>query len=187
MQNRICFNLNHIPFNDSVNMSDELTDVFITVLALSGAEIARTESEKNFIIYLSQADQRFVGRGCVDFYIVDMPWNIETFESDKNFLLSVIRGAKNKIGWTKLIYQPEIVELFPALNRFAELISKMTADDIKEREPYDWILGPIRKNERLLSLGLYPENGVDPIKEGFPKCKKHHTYLTCFGCQVCNN
>lgn len=187
MQNRICFNMNHIPCDDSVVMSDDLTDIFINVLALSGAEMARTESEIKFILYLSQSDQRFVGRGCVDFYIVDMPWNAATFDSDKIFLLSVIRGAKNKIGWTKLTYQPNVEYLFPILDRFAELVNRMTVNDILEREPNDWIIGPIKRTERLVSMGLYPAYGVDPLKEGFPRCKIHHTYLTCFGCQICNN
>ena len=70
-----------MPDNDLLVMSNGGTDVFINILALSGAVIARTESEKRLMVYLSEKDQ-IIGRGCVGFDIVEMPWDKETFEED---------------------------------------------------------------------------------------------------------
>ena len=98
MSNIISFDGKVVPDDDSLVMSNGGTDVFINILALSGAAIARTESEKRLMVYLSEKDQ-VIGRGCVGFDIVEMPWD----------------------------------------------------------------------------------------KESFPRCKKHNTFLTCFGCQICNS
>lgn len=84
MSNIISFDGKVVPDDDSLKMSNGGTDVFINVLALSGAAIATTESEKRLMVYLSEKDQ-IVGRGCVGFDIVEMPWVKETFEEDKKF------------------------------------------------------------------------------------------------------
>ena len=52
-------------------MSNDGTDVFINILALSGSVIAQTENEKRLMVYLSEKDQ-IIGRGCVGFDIVEM-------------------------------------------------------------------------------------------------------------------
>ncbi|MDE6133158.1 MAG: hypothetical protein K2G04_07290 [Oscillospiraceae bacterium] len=172
MANIISFNGNITPYDDSLQMSNGLTDVFINVLALSGAALAQTESEKRMIVYLSEKDQKIIGIGCVGFDIVKMPWDKETFEEDKRFIISVINGSKNKIGWEKLDYAPNEAHILRCLDTFENLINKMTADNISENYLNDW-------------LSEADEN--DPVYCGFPKCRKHDTFLTCFGCQICNN
>ena len=172
MANIISFNGNITPDDESLQMSNGLTNVFINVLALSGSELAQTESEKSMIVYLSEKDQGIIGIGCVGFDIVEMPWDKETFKEDKKFIISIINGARNKIGWERLNYTPNEGHILRCLDTFENLINRMTADNICESSLNNW-------------LSEADEN--DPVYCGFPKCKKHNAFLTCFGCQICNN
>ena len=119
------------PDDDSLVMSNGGTDVFISIPALSGAGIARTESEKRLMVFLSERDQ-IIGGGCVGFETVEMPYDRRPFEADKRFLMQVIQGARNRSGWERL-------------------------------------------------------DEEDPVFCHFPRCQKHHTFLTCFGCQICHH
>ena len=157
---------------ECIRMSNGLTDVFINVLVLSGSALARTPEEKRLIVWLAEKDQSKVGMGTVDFDICDMPWNGETFEENRAFLLKVIEGAKNKAGWELLDYVTNEELLFPCLDRFAQLISKIGTDNIKPEALKEW---------------LEAANPSDPVLTGFPKCPRHGTLLSCFGCQICNN
>lgn len=170
MSNIISFDGNVTSDDDSLVMTNGGTDVLINILALSGSVIAQTESEKRLIVYLSEKDQ-IVGRGCVGFDIIEMPWDKQSFKEDKQFIIKVIHGARNKIGWEKLDYRPneEFVSFY--LNTFENLINRMTIHDIKENALNHW---------------LSESEANDPVYCGFPRCKKHNTFLTCFGCQLCN-
>ena len=171
MSNIIAFDSKNVPDTDSLQMSNGGTDVFINVLALSGAVLARTESEKRFMVYLSEKDQT-VGRGCVGFNIIEMPWDRETFEEDKRFMIKVINGAKNRIGWEKLNYSPNKTFVLYYLDIFEKLISRMTVEEIREDSLNNW---------------LFEAEATDPIHCNFPRCKIHGIFLTCFGCQICNS
>lgn len=159
-------------YDDMLHMSNGVTNVFINILTLSGAAIAETESEKRLTVFLSEHDQRARGIGTVGFDISEMPWDKETFENDKQFILNIINGARNKTGWEKLNYEPKEEHVSHCLDTFENLINKMTADDIQEEVLTDWLSGA-------------DEN--DPVRCGFPRCEKHNTFLTCFGCQICNS
>ena len=171
MSNIISFNGKVTPGDDSLVMSNGGTDMFINILALSGAAIAQTESEKRLMVYLSEKDQ-IVGRGCVGFAITEMPWDKETFEADKSFVIKVINGARNKIGWEKLDYSPNEEFVLHYLDTFENLINRMTVDDIREEPLESW---------------LASAEASDPVHCEFPRCKKHNIFLTCFGCQICNH
>ena len=171
MSNIISFDGKVAYDDDSLVMSNGGTDVFVNILALSGAVIARTESEKQLMVYLSEQDQ-IVGRGCVGFDIIEMPWDKETFEEDKKFIIKVINGARNRIGWEKLDYSPNEEIVLRYLDTFENLINRMTADDIREDSLNDW---------------LSKSEADDPVYCDFPRCEKHNTFLTCFGCQICNS
>ena len=170
MSNIISFD-GKVAYDDSLVMSNGGTDVFINILALSGAVIARTESEKRLTVYLSEQDQ-IVGRGCVGFDIVEMPWDKETFEEDKKFIIKVVNGARNRIGWEKLDYSPNEEIVLRYLDTFENLINRMNVDDIREDSLNDW---------------LSKSGADDPVYSDFPRCEKHNTFLTCFGCQICNS
>lgn len=171
MSNIISFNERVTPDDDSLVISNGGTDVLISILALSGSVIAQTENEKRLMVYLSEKDQ-IRGRGCVGFEIVEMPWTMETFEEDKAFMKKVINGAKKKTGWEKLDYHPNERLVFRDLRAFEKLIDRMTVDDIREEESRNW-------------MSEAEEN--DPVRCGFPRCEKHGIFLTCFGCQICND
>lgn len=164
---------NIISFNsDTISMSNGLTDVFINVLVLSGSRLAETVDEKRLIVWLAEKDQNIVGIGTVGFDIREMPWNTERFEENKHFIVKVIKAAENKTDWDKLNYQPNEELLFPILEKFAEMIEKLTAEEVSSNALAEW-LNAAEKD--------------DPILNGFPKCEKHRVFLTCFGCHLCNN
>ncbi len=167
MGNIIRFNKD-TPINDWICMSNGATDVFINVLALSGSLLAKTVEEKRLIVWLSEKDQK-MGLGTVGFDVVEMPWQRETFLSNKAFLLHVITAAENKLGWEKLDYTPEYIS--KNLQKFREYIEKMTEHDIDDNIAVEWL------NEA---------GSDDPVNCGFPRCKKHNTLLTFLGCQICN-
>ena len=157
---------------ECIRMSNGLTDVFINVLVLSGSALSQTPEEKRLIVWLAEKDQSKVGMGTVGFDICDMPWNGETFEENRAFLLNVIEAAKNKAGWELLDYTPNEELLFPCFDKFMQLISKIGADNIKPEVLEEW---------------LEAATPSDPVLLGFPKCSKHGALLSCFGCQICNN
>lgn len=169
MGNIIRFNEN-TPVDDWICMSNMATDAFINVLSFSGSALAETAEEKQLIVWLSEKDQKFVGLGTVGFDVVEMPWKRETFSKDKLFLLHVIESAEHGFCWEELGYVPEFV--LPNLQRFRKYIEKMTEDDIDDNAIKEW-LDAAKSN--------------DPVRCGFPRCKKHHTLLTVFGCRICNS
>lgn len=171
MSNIISFNGKPAPNDDSLAMSNGGTDVLINILALSGSVIARSESEKRLMVYLSEKDQ-ITGRGCVGFDIIRMPWAKESFEEDKEFMIRLINGARNRTGWEKLDYSPNEKLVSDYLDTFENLIRRMTVDDIREESLNHW---------------LSEAKEDDPVWCGFPRCEKHNTFLTCFGCQICNS
>lgn len=158
--------------SNTISMSNGLTDVFINVLMLSGSRLAETVDEKRLIVWLAERDQSRVGIGTVGFDIREMPWNINRFEENRRFMLKTVGLAHTKTDWNKLDYAPNEKLLFPVLNKFSDMLSKLTAKDIDPNALGEW---------------LADANFDDPIKCGFPKCEKHSTLLSCFGCQICNN
>lgn len=164
---------NIISFNsDTISMSNGLTDVFISVLVLSGSRLAETVDEKRLIVWFAEKDQSRVGMGTVGFDIREMPWNIERFEESRLFMLNTVWLAKNKTDWDKLDYVPNEKILFPALSKFSDMLSKLTAKYVLPNALGEWIMDA---------------DTDDPVICGYPKCGKHGTLLSCFGCQLCNN
>ena len=153
-------------------MSNGLTDVFLNVLVLSGSALARNDSERRLIVWLAEQDQSRMGYGAIGFDLCEMPWDPKTFEADKIFLLHTIEAAKYQQGWGQLDYCPNEDLLFPCLDRFAALVSRM---DLSEIQP------------AVLGEWLSASDKSDPVMCGFPVCPKHHTFLSVFGCHLCNN
>ena len=172
MSNMICFNYksDKEDLKDDLNMSNGGTSMFINVLCLSGGRIAETESQKRFMVFLAEKNQNVCGIGTVGFDIVDMPWDKDSFDEDKAFMLRVIEGARQKLGWETLGYEPNEEFVAEYLDTFQKLIERMTAEDIIEESLTEW-------------LSEADEN--DPTRCGFPKCKIHDAYISIHGCQVC--
>ncbi len=174
MSNMICFSFgsDKNAMKDSLNMSNGGTSVFINVLCLSGGRLAQTQSQKRFMVFLAEKNQSVCGIGTVGFDIVDMPWDRDSFEEDKEFMLRVNEGARRKLGWETLGYEPNEEFVVEYLDTFQKLIERMTANDIIEGTLTKW---------------LSQANENDPVKCGFPKCKKHDAYICVYGCQVCTD
>ena len=171
MSNIIRFN-DKTPVDDWLCMSNGATDVFINILVLSGSALAETEDEKQMIVWLSEKDQHTLGFGTVGFDVVHMPWSNINFASVKSFMLRVVDGALLKLNWNRLDYPPNEELVMPFLEKFKQYIDRMSEDDILENKRVKWLNTAEKDN---------------PIKCGFPYCKKHGTLLSLFGCNLCNN
>lgn len=158
--------------SDTLSMSNGLTDVFIDVLTLAGSRLAETVDEKRLIVWLAEKDQSKVGMGTVGFDIREMPWSINRFEESRRFMMKTIELAENRTDWDKLDYAPNEELLFPMLNKFSGMLSKLSAKDIIQNALLEW---------------LDAADKDDPVLLGFPKCGKHGTLLSCYGCHLCNN
>ena len=176
MGNIISFDRNVSENDDSLAMSNGLTDVFLDYLLVSGSELAKTDSEKMLIVFLAQKQQSVVGIGNVDLDIIEMPWQKSTFENDKIFILKVIDHVRKlsfqKNIWNKLGYKPNQELLEYALNGFEILIKRMTENDV-DTDNFEEFINESDEN--------------DPIFCGFPKCPKHDIFLSFFGCKFCND
>ncbi len=166
MSNMIALN------SETICMSNGLTDVLIDVLVLSGSRLAQTVDERRLIVWLAEKDQSKVGIGTVGFDIREMPWNIERFEENRQFMLKTVELAQNRIDWKNLDYAPDEKMLFPVLQQFSEMISKLTAECVLSNALGEWILAADKN---------------DPVLCDFPRCEKHGALLSCFGCHICNN
>ena len=174
MGNMISFNHRVTKDDDSLTMSNGLTDVLLDYLLLSGAKLAQTESEKRMTVFLGEKVQSCCGIGTVGFAITDMPWHPETFAADRSFLLHMTARAR------ALTLQPEIHALLGyvprkehinyALDGFAALIARMTAADIQPEKPAEWL------------ARATPDH---PIYQGYPKCRRHGILLSSLGCKIC--
>lgn len=170
MSNTISFSSNTAGYD--LHMSNGGMSMFINILCLSGGRLAVTDSQRRLMVFFAEKNQGAIGLGNVGFDIVEMPWDKATFDEDKAFMLKVTEGAKNRLGWETLGYQPneEFVAEYTA--KFAKLIDHMTIDDINEDELREWLAGA-------------DEN--DPVNQDYPKCTIHDAYISCYGCQICTD
>ncbi len=173
MGNIIRLHKNHENIDEWLSMSNGLTSVFISVLVLSGSSSAKIDREKELIIWLAEHDQDKIGIGTVGFDIDRMPWNKNYFEEEKLFILNVIKGAQDKIGWDKLSYSPDTDRIFYSLEKFYQLINAFTINLVSQ-ETYDE-----RENWR--------NDPLCGILVGFPICPEHGVLLSWTGCILCND
>ncbi|WP_342780081.1 hypothetical protein [Cohnella terricola] len=159
---------------DSLHMSNGLTSVFIEVLAISGSILAKTNREKELIIWLAQRDQAIVGIGTVGFDIDEMPWTIGYFEKEKEFILRVINSAMDGLGWERLSYEPRKDWVIKSLDKFRLMICTFDKENVNLNNYLEW--SEIEEDDEWPTI---------PI--GYPKCEKHDLYLSCHGCILCNN
>lgn len=161
---------NSIDFKeDYIQCSNGLTNVLLTTIGLSGSKYAVDEDEKNLIVWMMTCDQNRRGIGTVSFDLRELPWKKEKFQQQKTFLLKVLDGVKNKIGWEVLDYTPNEDILFGRIYGLKKMIEKMTVEDIDENSTLKWL----KEDEMIL--------------KGYPKCKKHNIFLSIYGCMACND
>ncbi|MDE6671158.1 MAG: hypothetical protein K2K16_03080 [Ruminococcus sp.] len=158
--------------DDSLKMSNILTDVLIDGLLVGGSELAKTESQRRLIVFLAEKQQSVVGLGTVGFDIIEMPWQTETFDTDKEFMLEVIKYISQENWWQNIGYIPSPEAIEYVLNGFEILINKMTINDVDEDNLNEWIS---------------EADSNDPVYCGYPECPKHRIILSALGCKFCND
>jgi hypothetical protein len=174
MSNDVSFKSKERNIDKCFYMSNTLTTVFISVLALSGLYLAKSTREKEIVMWLSEHDYAVCGLGTYGFEITEMPWVKQSFDEEKEFVLKMIDGALKKVRWELLDYEPFEESVFKALNEFKNLILMIESNDVREDEYYTW-------------KGYGDINPLLKPLDGFPKCKKHGVYLHFGGCVICND
>ncbi|MBC8059804.1 MAG: hypothetical protein H7Y18_03980 [Clostridiaceae bacterium] len=167
MGNDVSFKSKERNIDKCFYMSNTLTTVSISVLALSGSYFAKSIREKEIVMWLSEHDYAVCGLGTYGFEITEIPWVRE-------FVLKIIDGALKKVGWELLDYEPFEEGVFKALNEFKNLILMIESIDVIESEYCEW-------------KGYGDINPILKPPEGFPKCLKHGVYLHFGGCVICND
>lgn len=164
---------NIITFRDKIcPCSNGCMDVLLTVLGLSGSCLARTDDEKNMVVWLMEHDQSAIGIGCAGFDITGMPWTTHGFEAQKQFMLRVLAGAREKLGWETLWYTPNEAIIFDRLAGLQDMFLAVEVKDIDEELAKQWI---------------EESDAGDPIRRGYPMCQEHGIYKSVFGCIACND
>ncbi|MET3937518.1 hypothetical protein ABIC22_000330 [Paenibacillus sp. PvP094] len=174
MGNTISMPKDAVSVIESIGMSNGLTSVFIEVLSISGSMLARTNREREMTIWLAQRDQSVVGIGTVGFDIDEMPWSIDIFEEEKDFMHRMIAHAIAEAGWEKLSYKPRKESLIPCLEQFQTMIHTFNRDDVNLDNYLEW-------------SEIEEDDDQPTIPPGYPKCENHEVYLSCHGCILCNN
>jgi hypothetical protein len=153
-----------------IQMSNGRTAVFISMLALSASYLATNDRQRLLAVWLASHDQSICGIGVVSFDIAKLPWaiaDVEQFEHDRAFMLRAIAGAKAKIGWSVLDYQPREDWIFAALDQFATLIAAFQMIDARNSQADSW-----------------PYSDPPII---FSRCPIHQIYQHQHGCVICND
>jgi len=177
MGNVITLNKNTL-ISEFLHMSNGLTAVFIDTFGLSGSRLARNDIEKRLIVWVLEKNQSAVGIGTVGFEICDMPWEVDYFEDNRKFIMSVLKCMKSRLGWETLDYSINEELLFPCIEQFKNLLLQMTSEDINLIEVKCWL-------EEFFADAYI--SGNTPSISGFPKCPKHEVLLSIYGCHVCTN
>lgn len=164
-------NLNQdAPVDEWLSISNGTTSMIIELIGLSGSIMAQSDAEKSMIVWLLEKDQNVVGLGTVGFCVVDMPWTAGDFEDQWLFMLKVLEGVRNQLGWNRLSYSPNIEFVAFCITRLEAMFRKITIDMIDEENTKEW------------RTTAEPN---DPINNGYPKCREHGMLLTLWGCFSC--
>lgn len=121
-------------------MSSGLTSVFVDVLAIASSNLANTDRQKEMAVWLASHDQVAFGAGVVEFDICDYPWDHSSFDSDKEFLLMVIRAAMSQHGWSRLGYSPRIDWITDCLVKFENIVRLFLIEHILPIAEQTWHL-----------------------------------------------
>ncbi len=149
-----------------LKLSNGATSVLISVLVLSGSDLATSRSsiwEKQLITWLAEKDQDIFGIGVVGFDLADIAWQTENFAAQKAFLLGVIDLALTRHRWQILDYDPP--HALDYLQNFRKLVERYLPEMVVPNQTWDWWAEP----------------------EGFPKCPIHDVYMHAQGCVICHD
>lgn len=144
-----------------LQLSNGGTSVLISVLLLSGSDVAETQWEKDFVAWLAEHDQSLLGLGMCGFDLNDIAWTNNDFMQQKIFVLKIIHKAMKKHRWTVLGYEPPYVG--ESLVKLRDMVDHFQQSHVgKDRE---WEL----------------HFKADPPR----KCPKHAVFEHHNGCYIC--
>src|SRR5690349_18901383 len=107
-----------------LKMNNSWTDIVYSTLLLSGSELAKSNWEKELMIWIAEHDQAWVGLGMSGMDINDFGWTVTKFDHQKEFVLKIIDNALNQRTWTRLPYRPIEDVLINLLNEFKALVKE---------------------------------------------------------------
>lgn len=154
----------------NIKMSNGLTIVVYSTLIVSMSKLAQSERDFDFYYWLADHDQTVFGIGNVSIDLDEMPWALENFDNEKQFILRVIEDAQKNLGYQIFDFGTHPEHLRGNLEDLRMLVMQLNKDDVENapnREGY-----------------LFREVEKPKIKE---KCSEHGIYKTIFGCYICNN
>lgn len=158
------------PDEQKISIPDRGTEVLISVLTLACSALAETDSQRRFAVWLAEHDRR-LGTGFIGFALAEMPWDADSFEADRDFMVRAVDAASMRTGWEKLPYLPNELQLRPILGWFHKQFLRLKITDIDPYALGDWL------------DDMEPD---DPARNGFPKCAAHGIYKSFLGCRICN-
>lgn len=142
------------------------TDALLAVLCLAGATLARTREQERLMVWIGSQDQTLLGRGVAGFTLAELPWEPETFDADRTFLLAVVTCARARTRWDRLSYTPRPDWLEADLDAFAHLVEALRATDVAwEEDRSPWLGWPA----------------------ALVRCPVHDVYEHAAGCIICND
>jgi hypothetical protein len=147
-------------------MSNGLTSLFVSVLTLAASELAETDRQREFAAWFASHDQGWWVLGAVGVDISKLPWSLDTFAVDREFVLRVIHAAKTRTGWERLGYEPREERLQQCLDEFRAMVEAFAIEHAAGSEAAVWSYG------RPTRLVL---------------CPVHRVYQHEHGCVLCND
>jgi hypothetical protein len=149
------------PDGPGLKLSNGATSVFLDVLALPACELAETAFERGFALLL--CDSR-IGLGNDGFDLDELPWPAVGWEAERDYLVRVVRLARERFRWELLGYEPTYVEVY--LAEYERMV-------LEYRPPPQPVELP-----RLWDL--------EPVEAAFGRCPKHGLYFGDYtDCRLC--
>ncbi|HYY12198.1 MAG TPA: hypothetical protein VE781_14775 [Kineosporiaceae bacterium] len=144
----------------SLKLSNGSTDVLLSVLLLSGSDLARSPWEVELVTWLAQHDQGVLGGGTVGFDLDAIAWDRDGFEDQHAFVLGIVDAAMRGHRWAVLPYDPPFVT--EQLAQLRELLLEYSAAFVDSGK--SWDRSPPRRH------ALCPRHAVHTDDEGCLLC-----------------
>lgn len=151
------------PNSPTVQVSNGGMAVLISVLLLSGSDLATTAWEQTLMTWLAEHDQGVFGLGMVGFDIDEIAWQPQQFLHQRAFVLRMIDRAIVRHRWEVLGYDPPFVHEY--LQVLRQQVEQYPADGRALAKQWQWRAEPT----------------------GFSKCPVHQVYMHAHGCAICND
>ena len=149
---------------EALQLSNSATQVLLDVLTISASDLATTQWEKRFAVWVAEHDQTIRGLGIAGFDVDEIGWTVDEFENQKVFTLKAIDMALQEHRWNTLPYSLNSpTGMKEQIKKFRGLVEAFNLQFID------------RANSWLLD-GEYTPNF----------CQKHQVYMHEHGCIICN-